>query len=95
MPIECSRLQGFPDWWLGGLETPKPTEADVDYWLGIFEVFRKIEGKSKTPKTRNAVRKWLLNPRSDNAEYKMWGNGLALPCAFTVLAGIVSEFMSN
>jgi len=88
MPLECSRLQGFPDWWLDGLETPNPTEADVDYWLGVFETQRKIVGKSKTPKTRNAVKKWLQSPRSDNAEYTMWGNGLALPCAFTVLAGI-------
>lgn len=37
-PIECARLQGFPDDWC----------ADV--------------------------------PHTDSAEYKLWGNGIALPC---------------
>ena len=42
-PLECCRLQGFPDWWTDG-----------------------VEG-------------------SDSAQYKMWGNGIARPCAFDVL----------
>ena len=42
-PLECCRLQGFPDWWEDG-----------------------VEG-------------------SDSARYKMWGNGIALPCAVDVL----------
>lgn len=29
------------------------------------------------------------NPYSDSAEYKMWGNGVALPCVVFVLSGIV------
>ena len=33
--------------------------------------------------------KWLQHPHSDAAEYKMWGNGVALPNVFFVLAGIV------
>lgn len=45
-PLECSRLQGFPDWWEDG-----------------------VEG-------------------SDSARYKMWGNGIALPCAADVLRRI-------
>jgi len=47
MPVECARLQGFPDWW-----------GDI--------------GK----------------PHSDSAEYKMWGNGIALPCAEFVIGRI-------
>ena len=43
-PLECCRLQGFPDWWTDG-----------------------VEG-------------------SDSAKYKMWGNGIALPCAVDVLS---------
>ena len=45
-PLECCRLQGFPDWWCSG-----------------------VEG-------------------SDSAQYKMWGNGIALPCAVDVLRRI-------
>lgn len=48
-PLECCRLQGFPDYWTDG-----------------------VEG-------------------SDSAKYKMWGNGIALPCAVFVLDGIAEE----
>lgn len=48
-PLECCRLQGFPDWWEQG-----------------------IEGK-------------------DSARYKMWGNGIALPCACDVLRRIAQN----
>lgn len=48
-PLECCRLQGFPDWWEDG-----------------------VEG-------------------SDSARYKMWGNGIALPCAADVLGRIARE----
>lgn len=49
-PLECCRLQGFPDWWEAG-----------------------VEG-------------------SDTARYKMWGNGIALPCARYVMEGIADQF---
>ena len=45
-PLECCRLQGFPDWWEDG-----------------------VDG-------------------SDSARYKMWGNGMALPCMLYVMEGI-------
>lgn len=45
-PLECCRLQGFPDWWEDG-----------------------VTG-------------------SDSARYKMWGNGMALPCVLYVMEGI-------
>lgn len=45
-PLECSRLQGFPDWWTDGTDG------------------------------------------SDSAIYKMWGNGIALPCAADVIGRI-------
>lgn len=48
-PLECCRLQGFPDWWETG-----------------------VEG-------------------SDSARYKMWGNGMALPCVLYVMEGITGE----
>ena len=48
-PLECCRLQGFPDWWEDGAEG------------------------------------------SDSARYKMWGNGIALPCAADVLRRIAKE----
>lgn len=52
-PMECCRLQGFPDWWEDG-----------------------VEG-------------------SDSARYKMWGNGIALPCAVDVLRRVAKAGASD
>ena len=88
-PTECARLQGFPDWWCDGLGTKVPSEEELQTWMDIFETWRLIEGKSSKPKTKKQVFKWLQNPHSDSAEYKMWGNGVALPNVCFVLSGIV------
>lgn len=45
-PLECCRLQGFPDWWC----------EDI--------------------------------PHRDRGEYRMWGNGVALPCVLYVMEGV-------
>lgn len=87
-PTECARLQGFPDWWCVNLETPEPTDEEIRFWMEVFETHRRVMGTAKKARTRNQVIKWLKNPYTDSAEYKMWGNGVALPCVFFVLAGI-------
>lgn len=88
-PTECARLQGFPDWWCDDLATQEPTQADIDYWKEVFETHRKVMGTSPKPKSESQIIKWLKDPHSDSAEYKMWGNGVALPNVFFVLSGIV------
>lgn len=88
-PTECARLQGFPDWWCDSLETENPTDAEIQKWKEIFDNYNKAIGKSTKPKTDKQIIKWLKNPHSDSAEYKMWGNGVALPCVCFVLSGIV------
>lgn len=92
-PTECARLQGFPDWWCDNLGYEKPTDDEIQKWREIFLTHAKITGKPVKPKTRNQIIKWLKNPYSDSAAYKMWGNGVALPNVFFVLAGI--EYYSN
>ncbi len=88
-PTECARLQGFPDWWCADLGTENPTDEDISFWREIFETHRRVMGTSSKPKTDKQIMKWLKDPYSDAAEYKMWGNGVALPCVVFVLAGIV------
>lgn len=88
-PIECARLQGFPDWWCSGLETAEPADEDITFWREVFETHRKAAGTSTKPKTDRQIVKWLKDPHSDSAEYKMWGNGVALPNVYFVLSGIV------
>ena len=88
-PTECARLQGFPDWWCAGLGTDEPTEEDLSFWREVFETHRQVTGSAAKPKTEAQLVKWLKDPHADSAEYKLWGNGVALPCVCFVLAGIV------
>jgi DNA (cytosine-5)-methyltransferase 1 len=88
-PLECARLQGFPDWWTDNLTDSEPSDAEVQKWQGIFDEYCDINGKKR--KTASQIRKWLMTEPTDAAKYKMWGNGVALPCVVFVLAGIVWE----
>ena len=88
-PTECARLQGFPDWWCSDLGTAEPTEEEIKWWTEVFETHRHIMGTSSKPKTKKQIIKWLKDPHADSAEYKMWGNGVALPNVVFVLSGIV------
>lgn len=88
-PVECARLQGFPDWWCSDLGTDEPTDEDVAFWREVFETHRMVTGTSSKQKTDAQIVKWLKAPHFDSAEYKLWGNGVALPCVCFVLAGIV------
>lgn len=86
-PTECARLQGFPDNWCGDLGTEKPTDEEMHFWHKVFKTYSEVTGcKMKSDKQ---IAKWLRDPHSDAAEYKMWGNGVALPCVVFVLSGIV------
>ncbi|MDY5273966.1 MAG: DNA cytosine methyltransferase [Arcanobacterium sp.] len=89
-PLECCRLQGFPDEWTDSLAIPEPSEAELDYWWQIWARWATARGLKKT-KTRKQVQAWLANPVTDRALYKLWGNGIALPCAEMVLSRIVAE----
>ena len=88
-PTECARLQGFPDDWCADLGTSDPADAEIAFWTDVFETHRKAVTGAKKPKTEKQIRKWLADPYSDSVEYRLWGNGIALPCAYFVLSGIV------
>ena len=88
-PTECARLQGFPDWWCEGLSVENPSENEILFWRCVFETHRTLMGTSSKPKTDRQIIKWLKAPNSDSAEYRLWGNGVALPCVYFILAGIV------
>ena len=88
-PTECARLQGFPDGWCDDLGTEEPTNEEIAYWKDVFKTHAEALGKNMKPKTDSQIKKWLKNPHSDSAEYKMWGNGVALPNVVFVLSGIV------
>ena len=85
-PDECCRLQGYPDGWCKGLEIPWPTEDEIAFWTDVFEEHRRVVGGK--PKTRNQIIKWLSSPGTDSSEYRAYGNSVAVPCVFFILAGI-------
>ena len=87
-PQECALLQGMPTWWCDGLGTENPTKEQIIWWQNVFETYNKAVGKICKPKSRKQIEKWLKNPYSDSAAYKMWGNGIAACNAWFVLAGI-------
>ncbi|MBF0714958.1 DNA (cytosine-5-)-methyltransferase [Gemelliphila palaticanis] len=86
-PKECGRLQGFPDDWCDNLSINNPSEEEIEFWRKVFEEHRIINNKIKS-KTDKQIKKWLENPYSDSAQYKMWGNGVALPCVIYIMKKI-------
>ena len=87
-PQECALLQGMPTWWCDDLGTENPTEEQITWWQNVFETYNKAVGKTCKSKSHKQIEKWLKNPYSDSATYKMWGNGIASSNAWFVLAGI-------
>lgn len=88
-PKECGRLQGFPDYWCDYLEIENPTDEDLAFWREVFDKDAEIKGLKKK-KTDKQILKWLKNPHTDSAEYKMWGNGIALPCAIYIFKRLIN-----
>ena len=86
-PTECARLQGFPDNWCADLGTEKPSDEEMYFWHKVFKTYSEVTDCKM--KSDRQIAKWLKDPYSDSAEYKMWGNGVALPCVWFVLCGIV------
>ena len=91
-PDECCRLQGFPDRWGVPKHKDAMDDCEVAYWEGVRRTYAEIAGKTYKPfATRAALVKWYNGLHTDSAEYKMWGNGVALPCAYNVVAGCAEE----
>ena len=88
MPIECGRLQGFPDGW--GEIDPKEdfTDEEYQFWLEVRNHWAEINGKQVKEYTKDQMVKWYNKLHTDSTEYKMWGNGIGLPNALYMMEGI-------
>lgn len=87
-PTECARLQGFPDRWG---EIPKKdnlTDDEYTFWLNVRNTYAKINNKTTKEYSKEQMLSWYNKLHSDSSEYKMWGNGIALPNALYVMQGI-------
>ncbi len=85
MPIECGRLQGFPDGWAEIETLPPDMEPETaDFWRQVYATDCAIKGKRPQKSILEKTDKlaaWHNGLHTDSAEYKMWGNGMALPNA--------------
>mgnify|MGYP000761280930 FL=1 len=87
-PTECARLQGFPSKW-GFLDAKEDfTEEEYKFWLEVRNTYAKINSKAEKDYTKAQILIWYNKLHTDSAEYKMWGNGIALPNALYVMQGI-------
>lgn len=87
-PTECARLQGFPDDW--GHPDPKEdfTPEEADFWETVRNTHAAINGKPQKDYTKAQMLTWYNKLHTDSAEYKMWGNGIALPPALYIMQGM-------
>lgn len=76
---ECARLQGFPDCW-GHIDYKDDlTDEEYRFWLDVRNTHASINGKTVKEYTKAQMLTWYNKLHTDSAEYKMWGNGVALP----------------
>lgn len=88
-PLECCRLQGFPDGWGDTAKKEGFSEEEYQFWLTVRQTKEKANSKEPKHYTQAQMLAWYNKLHTDSAEYKMWGNGIALPCAAFVLSGVV------
>ena len=94
-PLECCRLQGFPDGWGVPAHKDKLSDEELAFWQRVRDTCAAIGGKPSKKYSAEALTKWYNALHTDSAEYKMWGNGIALPCAAFVLEGIAEALMEE
>lgn len=87
-PTECARLQGFPDDWGHPDHKEDFTDEEYRFWLDVRNTHAAVNGKQQKDYTKAQMLKWYNKLHTDSTEYKMWGNGIALPCALYVMQGI-------
>ena len=87
IPLECGRLQGFPDGWAE--IAPLTSLDEIPFWREVYARDCEIKGKRPSQKIMRAdsresdwaLMRWHDELHSMAAEYAMWGNGMALPNA--------------
>ena len=94
-PTECARLQGFPDKWGHPDHKDEFTEGEYKFWLKVRNIYASINGKAVKGYNKDQMLTWYNKLHTDSAEYKMWGNGIALPIALYVMQGIADELIKE
>ena len=90
-PLECCRLQGYPDGWTENISFDALSQEQVEQLEQIRRTWADVNDKKYKPcKDRAALRKWFEGLRTDSAEYKAYGNSLAIPCSYDVIRRVAN-----
>lgn len=92
-PTECARLQGFPDKWGHPDKKEDFTEEEYRFWLEVRNTHAAINDKAVKEYTKEQMLTWYNKLHTDSSEYKLWGNGIALPNALYCMQGIADVLL--
>ena len=91
-PLECERLQGYPDFWTCLKQKETLDGEEFGFWRNVMITDKKIKGKkyNKYP-TPAQLTRWYNKLECDGSRYKTLGNSLAIPCALRVI-GYIADY---
>ncbi len=92
-PLECERLQGYPDNWTVLRKIEQMSDEEFEFWKKAYKISKEINGvKVKKEPTRQQLVKWYNKLDVDGTRYKQMGNSLAIPCALRVI-GYIADYI--
>ena len=92
-PLECERLQGYPDDWTILRKIEVMTDEEYEFFLWVWKQDKEIERKKyKTVPNKRQLTRWHNKLCNDTARYKALGNSLAIPCALRVV-GYIADYV--
>ena len=79
-PMECERLQGFPDNWTKLPIIEEMSEEDFQFYDAVRREAARVFGrKYKTPSPEGMVKWWNNVAGADSPRYRSLGNSICLP----------------
>ena len=94
-PLECERLQGYPDYWTCLPKMECISDGEVKFWKKVILTHKLINGKKAVvPLTKEGMMKWYNKLEVDGSRYKALGNSLAIPNALRVI-GYIAKYMKR
>lgn len=91
-PLECERLQGYPDFWTCLKQKETLGDETFEFWRNVMITDKKIKGKKcNEHPTPAQLTRWYNKLECDGSRYKALGNSLAIPCALRVI-GYIADY---
>lgn len=92
-PLECERLQGYPDGWTILQPLEDMTDEEYEFFLWVWKQNKEIKGqKYKNVPNKQKLIRWHNKLCVDSARYEALGNSLAIPCALRVV-GYIADYV--